>query len=474
LPDSGIGHLKKKDLLMDKLKGMLSLEELTQLVEAEEIDTILVGFTDLYGRFMGKRFDGYFFLESVAKSGTHGCTYLLTVDMEMEVIEGYDYANWQQGYGDFHMVPDFSTLRIASWLDKTAMVICDLSNVQDHTPVVQAPRSILREQLGKATKLGYSVMAASELEYYLFENSYRDCFENGYQNLTPAGWYVEDYHSFQGARGEFFHGAARRHLRDSGVPVESSKGEAGVGQHELNIKYSDLLTMSDRHVIFKQCLKEVADQQQVSITFMAKYIDDQSGSSCHLHLSLFHKHKNIFHGNNKFEGIECSDEFRWFLGGWMAHVPEVMVFYAPTINSYKRYQACSWAPTRIVWSYDNRTAGFRIVGNKESLRIECRIPGADCNPYLAFAGALASGLDGIKNKLEPPAIYSGDVYTADHLPHVPKTLTKSLELFENSQFVEESFGTDVKKHYAHFFRKEIELHQNAVTDWERKRYFEQV
>ncbi len=459
---------------MDKLKGLLDLKQLTKLVELDEIDTVLVGFTDHYGRFMGKRFDGEFFLESVSKSGTHGCTYLLTVDMEMEVIEGYEYANWQQGYGDFHMVPDFSTLRIASWLEKTAMVICDLKDSRDHSPVAQAPRSILRQQLEQAAIMNYSVMAASELEYYLFEDSYREGYESGYKDLTPAGWYIEDYHSFQGARNEFFHGAARRHLRDSGIPVESSKGEAGVGQHELNIKFSDLLTMSDSHIVFKQCIKEVADQQQVSITFMAKYIDDQSGSSCHLHLSLFQKNKNVFHGRKDFEGIKCSNEFRWFLGGWMAHVPEMMVFYAPTINSYKRYQACSWAPTRIVWSYDNRTAGFRVVGDKDSLRIECRIPGADCNPYLAFAGALASGLDGIKNKIEPPPIYSGDVYTADHLPRVPQTLADALHLFENSQFVEESFGSAVKKHYSHFFQKEIELYQNAVTDWERKRYFEQV
>ncbi|MBU2514867.1 glutamine synthetase family protein [bacterium] len=459
---------------MTAVRGMLTLKQLSQKVKSDEIDTILVVFTDHYGRFMGKRFDADFFLESIVESGTHGCTYLLTVDMEMKVVEGYEYANWQQGYGDFHMVPDMSTLRIASWLEKTAMVICDLENDNVHLPVSQAPRSILQEQIKNAEKLGFSVMAASELEYYLFENSYKEASENGYHNLSPAGSYVEDYHILQGSRNEFYHGKARRHLRDSGVPVENTKGEAGVGQHELNVRYTDVLTMADRHVIFKQCLKEVADQQEVSVTFMAKYTQDQSGSSCHLHISLFKNGKNAFFGKKRFEGIQCSNNFRWFLGGWMSHMPETMVFYAPTINSYKRYQACSWAPTRIVWSYDNRTAGFRIVGHDQSLRIECRIPGADCNPYLAFAAALASGLDGIKNKIEPPEIYNGDVYSADHLPRVPETLVEAKQLFENSRFVKDSFGAEVQVHYTHFFNKEIEFFNNAVTDWEKKRYFEQI
>ncbi len=456
------------------VKGMLTPGELEQKVKADQIDTVLVVFTDHYGRFMGKRFDADFFLESITKDGTHGCTYLLTVDMEMDVIEGYQYANWKQGYGDFHMVPDMDTLRLVSWHEKTAMVICDLEGDVDHLPVAQAPRSILRAQIERAKKSGFSVMSASELEYYLFETSYQEAVEGAYHNLKPAGAYIEDYHIFQGSRWEGYHGSARRHLRDSGVPVENTKGEAGIGQHELNVRYSDVLTMADRHVVFKQCLKEVADQQNLSVTFMAKYVEDQSGSSCHLHMSLFKDGQNTFAGDNDFAGIKCSDSFRWFLGGWMKHMPATMVFYAPTINSYKRYQACSWAPTRIVWSYDNRTAGFRIVGRGQSLRIECRIPGADCNPYLAFAAALASGLDGIKNKIEPPEKYDGDVYQADHLPKVPDTLEKAVLLFCNSEFVKSSFGSDVQEHYTHFFKKEIEIFNNAITDWEKKRYFEQI
>jgi glutamine synthetase len=258
------------------------------------------------------------------------------------------------------------------------------------------------------------------------------------------------------------------------VPVENTKGEAGVGQHELNVRYADIMTMADRHVVFKQCLKELADQKDVSVTFMAKYAMDESGSSCHIHISLFKDGSNAFVGEEDLGGIKCSPAFRWFLGGWMTFLPEIMVFYAPTINSYKRYQSASWAPTRIVWSYDNRTAGFRIVGSGQSLRIECRIPGADCNPYLAFAASLASGLRGIKDNIEPPPVYNGDIYTAKHLPLVPLTLKDALDKFKKSSFVKESFGVNVREHYAHFYQKEIELFNNAVTDWERKRYFEQI
>lgn len=459
---------------MPEIKGMLSIDQLKQKVRNEEIDTILVVFTDIYGRFMGKRLDSEFFLDSTVEHGTHACNYLLTVDMKMEVIEGYNFANWEKGYGDFHLVPDLSTLRTVSWLEKTAMVICDVKNTQDHSFIPQAPRSLLRKQLDSTSSMGFSAMAASELEYYLFENSFKGAARNGYQNLEPAGWYIEDYNMLQGTRGENFHGAARHHLKNSGIPVENSKGEAGIGQHELNIRFSDILTMADRHCIFKQCLKEVADQKEVSVSFMAKYTDEQAGSSCHLHLSLWKKGRNAFQGNQSLGEIKCSNIFRWFLGGWMQHVPEIMVFYAPTINSYKRYQACSWAPTRIAWSYDNRTAGFRIVGQEESLRIECRIPGADCNPYLAFAAALASGLDGIKNQIEPPPSFKGDIYSADQLPRFPISLRQALGNFKQSAFIKEKFGPEIVEHYAHFFSKELELFDNAVTDWERKRYFEQI
>ncbi len=459
---------------MAQIQGMLTLAQLVDEVNRGAIDTVLAVFTDHYGRFMGKRFDAEFFVEETARSGTHGCDYLLTVDMEMEPVPGYRFANWERGYGDFHLVPDLQTLRIASWLDRTALVLCDIEDEQRHTLVEVAPRSILRRQIEQATQNSYGVMAASELEYYIFQESYKDAARKGHQDLDPASWYIEDYHVLQGTREEAFNGAARRHLKQSGVPVENSKGEWGLGQHELNVRYSDVLTMADRHVIYKQCLKEIADQMGISVTFMAKYAASGAGSSSHIHLSLWTDGKNAFAGDQKIGPVDGTDTFRWFLGGWLHHLPAVMVFYAPTINAYKRYQAGSWAPTRIAWSHDNRTAGFRVVGHGNSLRIECRVPGADCNPYLAYAAALASGLDGIANQIEPPTVFQGDIYAAQHLPHVPKSLREATELFAQSEFTQRVFGADVVEHYTQVYRVEQAAFDNAVTDWERKRYFERI
>ncbi|MEZ4726880.1 MAG: glutamine synthetase family protein [Caldilineaceae bacterium] len=459
---------------MTKLRGMLTVDELAQQVEAGAIDTVVVAFTDLYGRLMGKRFDAEFFVEDIHQQGTHGCDYLLTVDMEMEPVPGYRYANWELGYGDFHLVPDLSTLRVASWLDRSVLVLCDVEDEKSHSLVPYAPRSLLRRQIAQAGTQGFTTKAASELEYFLFTDSYKAAAAQRYQTLDPAGWYIEDYHILQGTREEAFNGAVRRHLKASGIPVENSKGEWGLGQHELNVRYADVLTMADRHVIYKQCLKEVAEQLSMSVTFMAKYAADQAGSSSHVHLSLWQGEENAFAGVEQFGPVQCSKTFRWFLGGWLHHLPELMVFYAPTINSYKRYQAGSWAPTRIAWSHDNRTAGFRVVGHGNSLRIESRVPGADCNPYLVYAAALAAGLDGIANRIEPPPVFQGDVYAAQHLPHVPKTLRHATDLFANSAFAKQAFGADVVEHYTQFFEVEQAAFDKAVTDWERKRYFERI
>lgn len=455
-------------------RGMLSLEQLQQQVAEEQIETVIVAFTDHYGRLVGKRFDAEFFLESCVQGGTHGCDYLLTTDMEMEPIPGYDFANWELGYGDFHLVPDLDTLRVTSWLEKSALVMCNLENEKTHAQVEEAPRSILRNQLVKANNLGYDVMAASELEFYLFEDSYREAFTKHYQDLKPSGWYLEDYHIMQGSRIEPFVSAARRHLKHSGVPVENSKGEWGLGQHELNVKYAPVLEMADRHIVYKQCLKELADQMGLSVSFMAKYHTDRAGSSCHIHMSLWNGSENAFDGEKQFGPVQGSDIFRWFLGGWISHVQDVMPFYAPTVNSYKRYVDGSWAPTRLAWSYDNRTAGFRVVGRGKSLRIECRIPGADCNPYLAFAASLASGLDGIENKIEPPTIFEGDIYAAKHLERVPYTLGEAIKRFRDSDFAKKAFGESVVKHYSHYFTTEWEAYNQSVSDWERKRYFERI
>ena len=278
----------------------------------------------------------------------------------------------------------------------------------------------------------------------------------------------------QGSRTENFHAAARLHLKNSGVPVENSKGEWGLGQHELNVRYAEVLEMADRHVVYKQCLKELADKMGLSLTFMAKYHQDQAGSSCHIHMSLWKDDQNAFAGDQDFGPVKGSDIFKWFLGGWIKYAPEVMPFYAPTVNSYKRYVDASWAPTRLAWSYDNRTAGFRVVGKGNSLRIECRIPGADCNPYLAFAASLACGLEGIKKQVEPPEIFTGDVYAAKHLNRVPYTLAEAVDRFEKSEFARDAFGKKVVEHYAHHFRMEQTAFDQAVTDWERKRYFERI
>jgi glutamine synthetase len=457
-----------------QVKGMFTLDELKKKVASEEIETVITAFTDHYGRMMGKRYDAEFFLESVVKSGTHACNYLLTTDMEMEPVPGYDFANWELGYGDFHLVPDMKTLRVASWLEATALVICEVYSDKTHELVTEAPRSLLSKQIKQLTSLGFESMAATELEYYLFENDYRSANETGYSQMTPAGWYLEDYHIMQGSRTEEFTAAARKHLKYSGVPVENSKGEWGLGQHELNVQYAETLDMADRHVVYKQCLKELADSMGISVTFMAKFHEDRAGSSSHVHISLWKDGKNLFVGDEDYGPVKASKEFGYFLAGWIKYVPDVMVFYAPTINSYKRFVDGSWAPTRMAWSKDNRTAGFRIVGEGNSLRIECRIPGADCNPYLTLAASLASGLKGMKEKLTPERCFEGDIYAAAHLPTVPRTLKEAVTLFKQSAFAREAFGEEVVKHYAHFYETEVADHEKAVSDWERKRYFERI
>ena len=447
----------------------MSPDELRIEIEAGRIDTIVLAFPDHYGRLMGKRYDAQFFLDSAFADGGHACDYLFTVDMEMNPVEGYAYASWERGYGDFHMVPDPAGVRPCGWTDGAALVMCDAHDNVSHQPVDVAPRSILRRQTDAAAAQGFVAKGASELEFFIYRDSYRAANAKGYRDLEAAGWYVEDYHLFQGARVEDYVGAARRALSGSEIPVENSKGEAAIGQHELNIRYADLLDMADRHVVMKQAMKELADAQGVSVSFMAKPHAGQSGSSCHLHVSLW----------NGVDSAFCSadgsptDEFRWFLGGWMRHAADLMPCYAPTINSYKRYQGQSWAPTGLAWSYDNRTTGFRIVGTGQSMRIECRLPGADANPYLAFAAALASGMDGIANRIEPPAEFHGDAYSSD-VPVLPSTLADANRLFADSTETRRLLGDAVVDHYAHFFATECAAYDAAVTDWERARYFERI
>ena len=454
------------------MQGRIDLKELRRLVANDEIDTILVVFPDMYGRLVGKRIVARFFLE---QSEIHACDYLLACDIDMDPVPGYQFTSWAKGYGDFRPVPDIDTLRVASWLDKTALVLCDVHEEESDDLVPYAPRGILRKQLARAAERGYKAMGASELELYVFKDSYEDVARKNWVNLEPIGRLIEDYHIFQGTKEEQLIGAIRRHLERSGIPVESSKGEWGPGQQEIGLRYAELLEMADRHAIYKHAAKEIAWQQGRAITFMAKWDERYAGSSCHIHASLWSKDgEPLFKVDDTLGPIHCSPLFRWFLGGWMAHIRELFAFYAPYPSSYKRYVPGSFAPTGIAWSYDNRTAGFRIVGHGASLRIECRTAGADANPYLAFAATLAAGLDGIEKKIEPPAAFEGDVYGALELPQVPHSLNESIAALQQSAFAREALGDDVVEHYLHFFRTEQRKFDAVVTDWERKRYFEQA
>lgn len=457
------------------VRGMLTRGELGDLVERGEIETVMAVFPDMYGRLMGKRITGSYFVEEVAGSGFHACDYLLACDMEMDVIPGYKYTSWETGYGDFHCVPDWTTLRRATWLPKTALVLCDLFDHHEK-PVEVSPRRMLQRQLERAREAGFSVMGGTEIELYVFDDSFAEAKAKNYHDLRPMGTYNEDYHIFQGTKEEDLIGAIRRHLDQSGVPVETSKGEAGLGQQEINLRFSEALVQADRNILYKHAAKEIAWAQGKSVTFMAKWDEKHTGSSAHVHVSLWGAdgHGNRFPGDRRTGPVEASDTFRWFLGGWMKHARALTACYAPYVSSYKRYQSRSWAPTAIAWSYDNRTAGFRVVGHGPSLRIECRIPGADANPYIVYAAALAAGLDGIRNKIEPPELFQGDLYATQELPKVPGTLREAIDEFERSDVAREAFGEDVAEHYLHFLRTEQRKFDEVVTCWERARYFERA
>lgn len=456
-----------------KPQGLISLKALQQLAADNVVDTVATVFTDLYGRLLGKRLDIDFFLENY-EHGIGACTYLLSTDMPMNTLDDFEFSNWQTGNGDMLLLPDLNTLRIADWLDSTVIVICDVIDEHTRELVPIAPRSLLKAQIKRLAEHDLTAKAGSELEYYTFEKSYLENQQQNYQALEPVGLVAEDYHMLQGTREEFFHGRIRRHLKASGIPVENSKGECGPGQHELNVKYQDILTMADNHILYKQCMKEVADQLGVSVTFMAKYNRQQVGSSGHLHVSLWRDNDNAFVGEKDYSTLKASPIFANFLAGWIKYTPEMMPFFASTINSYKRYQAGSWAPTSLAWSLDNRSAGFRIVGHGPSLRIECRLPGADVNPYLAYSGALAAGIEGINKELNLPQPFNGNAYQADEKLHVPKSLAMATDAMQHSAFAQKVFGKKVLKHYITFYRYELEAFNQAVTDWELQRYFEQI
>ena len=459
------------------VRGILGVETLKEMVVSEQIETVLVVFPDMYGRLLGKRVTGHFFVSDVLEHALHACDYLLACDMEMDPVPGYEYASWGSGYGDICLIPDLKTLRTATWLDKTAIVLCDVYKEEEDVLEEIAPRTILRRQVEQAAAQGYVAMGGSELELYLFRDSYREAVGKKYVDLEPIGGYIEDYHIFQGTKEESVIGVIRHHMDRSGIPVEFSKGEWGPGQQEINLRYAHFLEMADRHVLYKHAAKEIAWQRECSITFMAKWDERYAGSSMHLHASLWDETGTtpLFPGDEPAGGpIHASPLFRWFLGGWMAHIRETFAWYAPYPTSYKRYVAASFAPTGIAWSYDNRTVGFRIVGHGPSLRIECRAPGADANPYLAFAATLSAGLDGIRKRIEPPPIFAGDAYAARDLPQVPGSLDEAIRELEGSHWARETFGEAVIEHYLHFFRTEQQRFDRVVTSWERARYYERA
>lgn len=456
--------------------GMLSRLGLNEAIERGEIDTVLAVFPDMYGRLLGKRITGHFFLNHVADGGMHACDYLLACDMEMDPVPGYRFTSWETGYGDFHCVPDFTTLRWARWLPKTAMVLCDLAREPHDEPVEVAPRRMLQRQLQRAREAGFTVMAGSEIELYVFDESFASARAKHYHDLQTMGSYIEDYHIFQGTKEDDLVGAIRRGLDTSGVPVEFSKGEWGPGQQEINLEYCEALTQADRNVVYKHAAKEIAFARGKAVTFMAKWDERLAGSSMHVHVSLrdVRTGAGVFAGDQPFGPVMASDTFRWFLGGWMQHARALTACYAPNVSSYKRYQSGSFAPTGIAWSYDNRTAGFRVVGHGPSLRVECRIPGADANPYVVYAAAIAAGLDGIEKRIEPPPMFAGDMYQARELPRVPANLREAIVEFEQSAFTREAFGEQVFEHYVHFLKTEQRKFDEVVTCWERERFFERV
>lgn len=454
------------------MPGMLTFKELQAAVAAGEIDTVIVAFPDMQGRLIGKRMQAEYFLDS-AHEETHGCDYLLANDIDMEPVPGYAAANWEKGYGDFVIKPDMTTLRRIPWLPGSALVLSDILDHHDHEDVPHAPRAILKKQIARLSAMKMTANFASELEFYLFDETYKSAADKGYANLETAGRYIEDYHILQTTKEEGVMRAIRTGLQNAGIPVENSKGEWGPGQEEINVRYADALTMADRHVIIKNAVKEIALLQGKAVTFMAKWRFDLAGSSSHIHSSLWDAagKKPLFLDEKGEHGM--SKLMRQYVAGQLAHAREITWFLAPYVNSYKRFQVGTFAPTKAIWSLDNRTAGFRLCGaHSKGVRIECRIGGADLNPYLAFAALAAAGLAGIEQKLDLEAPFVGDAYHGKRLREVPKTLREAAELLDKSKMLRAAFGDDVIDHYVHTAGWEQFEYDRRVTDWELKRGFE--
>ncbi|MBS0123290.1 glutamine synthetase family protein [Thetidibacter halocola] len=450
----------------------LTLDALRDLVKAGEIDTVLTCAVDMQGRLMGKRFHAQHFVDSGYEE-THGCDYLLAVDVDMTTVPGFKASNWARGYGDYVHKPDLSTLRRVPWLPATAMVMVDLLDHHTHEEVPHSPRAILKRQVARAKAMGFDAMMATELEFYIFEESFAELRDEGYRAMTPVVRFNNDYGIMGTAKEEFLMRDVRNGLYGAGIPVENSKGEAEAGQHEINIRYSDALDTADMHSITKNGIKEMADQHDVSVTFMAKYATDRAGSSSHIHQSLWSGGKPAFFDPDAEHGM--SQTMRHYLAGLLAHASGVTYFLAPNINSYKRFTVGMFAPTKAVWSTDNRTAGYRVCGaGTRGVRVECRVGGADLNPYLALAAQLAAGLDGIERKLDLEPEMKGDMYADPNARQIPRNLREAVRVLDGSDMLRAAFGDAVIDHYVHAARWEIAEQDRVVMDWELKRGFERL
>ncbi|MEU1127840.1 glutamine synthetase family protein [Streptomyces sp. NPDC005899] len=446
----------------------LRAERLRALVASGDIDTVVLAFPDMQGRLQGKRFAAPFFLDDVLEHGTEGCNYLLAVDTDMNTVDGFAMSSWADGYGDFAMRPDLATLRMVPWHEGTAMVMADLA-WEDGTPVVAAPRQILRRQLERLAAHGLTAHAGTELEFIVFKDTYEQAWDRDYRDLTPANRYNIDYSVLGTGRVEPLLRRIRNEMAGAGLTVESAKGECNPGQHEIVFRYDEALVTCDQHAVYKTGAKEIAAQEGVSLTFMAKY-NEREGNSCHIHLSL---QDEGGHSVMAGEDGTMSSLMRHFLAGQLAALRDFSLLYAPNVNSYKRFQPGSFAPTAVAWGHDNRTCALRVVGHGPSMRFENRLPGGDVNPYLAVAGLVAAGLHGVENRLELPEACTGNAYTAGY-DRVPTTLREAAELWEDSEIARAAFGEETVAHYRNMARVELEAFDAAVTDWELRRSFERL
>jgi glutamine synthetase len=454
------------------MAGNLTFDQLKVAVAAGEIDTVLACATDMQGRLFGKRFLGRYFVES-GHAETHGCDYLLANDIDMEPVPGYKAAGWSRGYGDFVMKPDMATLRTIPWLEKTVLVLCDVLDHHRHEDLPHSPRGLLKRQVARLKERGYLAYFASELEFYLFDETFRSAREKRWQGLDTASPYIQDYLIQLTTKEEGVMRAIRNGIEASGIPVECSKGEWGPGQEEINVRYAEALEMADRHVVLKNGCKEIAIQHGKAVTFMAKYDYTLAGSSSHIHNSLWSADGKTPLFYDKKADFTLSELGRQWAAGQLKYARDFTWFLAPYINSYKRFQAGTFAPTKIMWSDDNRTAGFRLCGTgTKGVRMECRIGGADLNPYLAFAALIAAGLAGVDEKLELQKPFVGDAYRAARLPEIPKTLRDAVEALAKSKMLKTAFGADAVEHYVHTARWEQLEYDRRVTDWELHRGFE--